>query len=183
MRIRLKIHKTRAAHILGMSLVESLIAISVLGVALTGILSGISYMRVENRASSERILVGSIATQILELFKALPYSAITNSTAGTPIYLEGYGTSSPNTAWYVPQAGQSQTLPVEDVNSTSAATPALVPNKIPQGTWSANIVTTGSTHGYKQVTVTVTWEVYAGSTRPPCTYSLSTLISGDEPNL
>jgi len=166
-----------------MSLIEAIVAVAILGIAFVGLCSGISYMRFENRAASQRMLVASMGAQILELFKALPYSDIANSTAAAPIYLEGFGTSSPNTAWYVPQAGQWQALPVEDVNSASASAPTVVPNKIPQGVWSVQIQSPSSPPGLKQITVTINWQLYAGSTRPPDTYSISTVVCSAFPNL
>jgi Tfp pilus assembly protein PilV len=166
-----------------MSLVEAMVAVSILGIAFVTSLSGVSYMRMENRASSQRMLVASMGAQILELFKALPYNDIANSTPAAPIYLEGFGTATPNPAWYVPQAGQWQTLPVEDVNSTSASTPTIIPNKIPQGVWSVQIQSPASQTGLKQITVTINWQLYAGSTRPPDTYSISTVVCSSFPSL
>lgn len=177
------------------SLIEIMVAVAILGIAAVGMMSGISYMRFENRAASQRMLVASIGTQILELFKALPYASIANSgTAGT-IYLEGYGTASPNLAWQVPTAsgtGMWQPLPVEDVNSNSASNPAIIANKIPgpltvsgspinQGEWSVQIASPST--GLKQITVTINWLLYAGSTRPPETFSISTVVSSAIPNL
>jgi Tfp pilus assembly protein PilV len=166
-----------------MTLIESMVAVAVLGISFVGLASGIGYIRFENRASSQRMLVASMAAQILELFKALPYTDIVNSTSANPIYLEGFGTATPDTAWYVPQAGQWQTLPVEDVNSTSASTPTVITNKIPQGVWSVQITSPASPPGLKQITVTINWQLYAGSTRPPDTYSISTVVCSAFPNL
>jgi type II secretory pathway pseudopilin PulG len=166
-----------------MTLIEALVAVAVLGIALVGMMSGISYMRFENRAASQRLLVASAGAQILELFKALPYNDIVCTTGTAPIYLEGFGTSTPNTAWSVPQAGQWQALPVEDVNSTSAGTPSIVANKIPQGVWTVQITSPVSPTGIKQITVTIDWQLYAGSTRPPESYSISTMVCSGFPNL
>jgi prepilin-type N-terminal cleavage/methylation domain-containing protein len=171
----------------GMTLIEALIAVAILGVTLVCMMGGISYMRIQNRSASERLLAGSIASQILEKFKALPYAEIANSTtaaSGTgAIYLEGMGTASPDLAWYVPQAGQTQPIPVEDVNSTSSGTPSVVTDKLPEGYWSATITPLTSPPGVTQVTVALTWNVYAGSTQPPITYSLSTMVSSYIPSL
>jgi Tfp pilus assembly protein PilV len=166
-----------------MSLVEAMVAVAVLGIAMVGMMSGISYMRFENRASSQRMLVASMGAQILEQFKALPYNDIACSTGTAPIYLEGMGTTTPNSAWYVPQSGQWQTLPVEDVNSTSSATPTIVPNKIPQGVWSVQITSPATPPGLKQITVTINWQLYAGTTRPLDSYSISTVVCSGFPNL
>jgi len=167
----------------GISLVECMVAVAVLGISFIGLMSGISYMRMENRAASQRMLVASEAAQILEMFKALPYAAITNSTAGTPIYLEGYGTASPDTVWYVPQSGQWQTLPVENVSSSTAGYPSVIANKIPNGVWSATITSPASPTGLKQITITINWELYAGSTRPPESYTISTVVCSAFPNI
>lgn len=171
----------------GMTLVEALIAVAILGITLICMMSGISYMRIQNRSASERMLAASIGAQIIEKFKALPYAEITNSTtdvSGTgAIYLEGMGSATPNAAWYVPQAGQWQTLPVEDVDSTSPATPQVITDKLPEGVWSVQFTSPSSPPGLKQITVTIDWNVYAGATEPPCTYSISTIVSSYIPNL
>jgi Tfp pilus assembly protein PilV len=167
----------------GMTLIEAMVAVGIIGIALVGLISGIGYMRMENRAASQRLLVASIGTEILELFKALPYASIANSTATTPIYLKGFGTTSPDAAWLVPQAGQTQPLPVEDVNSSSASYPSLVANKIPQGVWSVSFVPDATTPGVQQINVTIQWKLYAGTTRPPNTYTISTKVCTDFPNL
>lgn len=167
----------------GMTIIEAVMAIAILGIAMTGMMSGISYMRVQNRSTSERMLAGSVAAQILEMFKALPFSAINNSTPSSPVYLEGYGTASPDTAWYVPQAGQWQTLPVEDVNSTAAGYPAIITDKLPEGVWSVQIQPLATNPAVEQITVTIQWNVYAGSTLPPESYSMSTMVDSFYPAL
>jgi len=167
----------------GMTIIEAVMALAVLGIAMAGMMSGISYMRVQNRASSERMLAGSIAAQILEMFKALPFSAINNSTSSAPVYLEGYGTPSPDTAWYVPQAGQWQTLPVEDVNSTTAGYPAIITDKLPEAVWTVQVQPLATNSAVEQITVTINWNVYAGSKLPPQTYSMSTMVDSFYPAL
>jgi len=167
----------------GISLIEVMVAVAILGLTFVGMASGISYMRFENRAATQRLLVASMGAQILELFKALPFSAIANSTVATPIYLEGYGTATPNTAWYVPIAGGSTALPVEDVNSASSSNPTVITNKIPQGAWSVAITTPSGSPELKQITVTITWNLYAGTTRPPDSYTISTVVCSNFPNL
>jgi type II secretory pathway pseudopilin PulG len=164
----------------GISLVECVVAVAVLGISFVGLMSGISYMRMENMADSQRMLVASEAAQILELFKALPYSAIVNSTS-TSTCLMGYGTSSPDTNWQVPLSGGTMPLPVDDVNSSSSTEPSPVPNKIPNGQWSVTLASAGN--GLTQITVTITWKLYAGSTRPPESYSMSTIVYSGFPNV
>ena len=55
-----------------MTLIEAMIAVGVLVISLIGMLSAISYMRMENRAASQRMLVASVGTEMIELFKSLP---------------------------------------------------------------------------------------------------------------
>lgn len=166
-----------------MTLVENLVALVVIGIALIGMMSGISYVRMQNRAASQRLLAASIGTEILELFKALPYASITNSTAAVPIYLKGFGTAAPNTAWLVPKAGQTQPLPVEDVNSAAAGNAALVADKLPLGNWSVAFVPDAVTPGLQQINVTIQWKFYAASKRPTNTYTISTKVCANYPNL
>lgn len=171
----------------GVSLIEILIAVAVLALALTAMISGISYMRIQNRMSSQRMLAGSVAAQILEMYKALPFSVITSSTGGG-ICLEGYGTGTPDTNWTVPAVGMSGTLPVEDVTSSTPGYPSLVTNKLPGGKWTVAltpVITTGSgaTPLVEQITVTVTWDINQGASVAPCTYSLSTMVNSYYPNL
>jgi type II secretory pathway pseudopilin PulG len=172
----------RSCSIAGVSLIESIVAVAVLGIAFVGLMSGVSYMRLQNSAETQRMLVASEAAQILELYKALPYSAITSSTS-TTTYLMGYGTTSPDTNWQVPTAGGTMPLPVDDVNSTSSTEPSPVANKIPNGRWSVVLSSPASPAGLTQITVTITWALYAGSTRPPESYSLSTIVYSGFPNL
>jgi len=106
-----------------MTLIEAMIAVGVLVISLIGMLSAISYMRMENRAASQRMLVASVGTEMIELFKSLPYTDIRNSTESAPVYLKGNGTATPNLAWMVPPAGQWQPLPVKAVSSASAEAP------------------------------------------------------------
>ena len=160
-----------------------MVALGIVGVAMVGMMSGINYMRMQNRAASQRLLVASLGTEIIELFKALPYTSITNSTVAVPIYLKGFGTAAPNTAWLVPQSGQTQPLPVEDVNSAAAGNAALVANKLPLGTWSVAFVPDAVTPGLQQINVTIQWKLYAASTRPTNTYTISTKVCTDYPNL
>jgi len=169
--------------IAGMTLIEALMATAILGLTLIGLMSGISFMRIQNRASSERMLASSIGSQILEMFKALPFTDIANSTAAAPIYLEGFGTATPDLAWYVPQAGQWQTLPVEDVNSTASGYPSVITDKLPEGQWQVQIQPLASNANVVQVTVTINWNLYAGASTPPYTYSISTMVDNTFPTL
>lgn len=167
----------------GMTLVEVMVAVAVLTIALIGTMSAISWMRMENRTASQRLLVASIGVEMIDLFKSLQYADIHNSTTAAPVYLKGFGSASPNLAWQVPQAGQWQALPVEDVNSTSSATPGLVPDKIPQGQWTVEFVPDPVIPQLQQINITIQWNLYAGSTRPPLRYAISTEVCGDFPNL
>jgi type II secretory pathway pseudopilin PulG len=173
---------SRFARAAGISLIESIVAVAVLGIAFIGLMSGVSYMRLQNSAETQRMLVASEAAQILELYKALPYSAITSSTS-TATCLIGYGTASPDTNWQVPTAGGTMPLPVDDVNSSSSTEPSPIANKIPNGQWSVVLTTPASPPGLTQITVNIKWELYAGSTRPPESYSLSTIVYSGFPNL
>ncbi len=167
----------------GMTLVETMLAVAVLVIALMATLSGISDMRMENRAASQRMLVASVGAEMLELFKSLQYADMHNSTATAPVYLKGFGSAAPNTAWFVPQAGQWQALPVEAVNSGSNATPDLVGNKIPGGIWTATFAPDPAAPELQQISIKIQWKLYAGSTRPPLSYAISTKVCGDFPNL
>lgn len=166
-----------------MTLLESLTAVAILTICLIGLMSAISYMRIENRAASQRMLVASVGSEMLELFKALQYTDIHNSTPTAPVYLKGFGSLSPNLSWVVPQAGQWQALPVDAVNSASAAAPGLVADKIPQGVWTVEFVPDPVIPRLQQINITIQWKLYAGSTRPPMSYAISTKVCGDFPNL
>ncbi|HXA09075.1 MAG TPA: prepilin-type N-terminal cleavage/methylation domain-containing protein [Chthoniobacterales bacterium] len=167
----------------GMTLVEVMVAVAVLTISLIGTMAAISWMRMENRTASQRLLVASIGAEMIDLFKSLQYTDIHNSTAGVPIYLKGFGSASPNLAWVVPQAGQWQSLPVEAVNSSSASAPNLVPDKIPQGQWKVEFVPDAVIPQLQQINITIQWQLYAGSTRPPLSYAISTRVCGDFPKL
>ncbi len=174
---------SRAYLAAGMTLIEVLVAAAVFGIAVVGLMSGISYMRFENRSASQRMFVASAGAELIELFKALPYDSIHNSTVGTPIYLKGFGSASPNTAWIVPQTGQWTALPVEDVNSSSASNPAIIPDRLPQGIWSVAFVPDPADANITQINVQIQWRLFAGTTRPPSSYGLSTIVCRDFPNL
>ena len=167
----------------GMTLVEVMVAVAVLTISLIGTMSAISWMRMENRTASQRLLVASIGAEMIDLFKSLQYTDIHNSTAGASIYLKGFGSASPNLAWVVPQAGQWQALPVEAVNSSSPSAPNLVPDKIPQGQWKVEFVPDAVIPQLQQINITIQWQLYAGSTRPPLSYAISTKVCGDFPKL
>lgn len=162
----------------GITLIETLVATTVLGIAMTGMMSGISFMRIQNRAASQQMLAGSIATQLLEMFKAMPYSAIANSGTGGTICLVGYGTSNTDAAYNVPTTtSTTQPVPVEDVNSTMAGEPPTIANKLPEGYWQAQIQTLASDPNVKEITITISWDIYAGSTLPRLSYSVSTMVN------
>ena len=115
-------HRRRAKS--GFTLAEVMIAVAVLGFTLFGVMQGFSFMELRNRESSQRMLAASIETEILELFKALPYTAIGNSTASVPVYLKEVPGGAPDARWIVPAVNAWQAVPVEDVNPGSAAAPA-----------------------------------------------------------
>lgn len=166
-----------------MTLVEALVAVAVITVATVSTLSGISYMRMENRAASQRMLVASLGTEMIELFKSLQYADMHNSTVATPIYLKGFGSATPNAAWVVPKAGQWQALPVEAVNSGSNSNPGIIADKIPQGVWTVDFVPDPAVPELQQINIRIQWKLYAGSTRPPFSYAISTKVCGDFPTL
>lgn len=167
----------------GMTLVEALVAVAVITVSTISTMSGISYMRMENRAASQRMLVASLGTEMLELFKSLQYTDMHNSTVAAPVYLKGFGSATPNASWVVPKAGEWQALPVEAVNSGSGATPGIIADKIPQGVWTVDFVPDAAVPQLQQINITIRWKLYAGSTRPPLSYAISTKVSGDFPTL
>ncbi len=160
-----------------------MMAVAVLAVALFGLMSGISYMRIENRVASQRMLVASVGAEMMELFKSLSYTDIRNSTTGAPVYLKGNGTATPNLSWAVPKAGQWQALPVEAVNPGSAIAPGLVADKIPQGVWTVQFVPDAVNPSLLQINLAIQWSIYPGSKRPPLNYALSTKICEDFPKL
>ncbi len=157
-----------------MTLIEALVAVSVLTIATISTLSAISYMRMENRTASQRMLVASLGTEMIELFKSLQYADMHNSTASAPVYLKGFGSATPNLSWVVPKAGQWQALPVETVNSGSGSTPGIVADKIPQGVWTVDFVPDPIVPELQQINIRIQWKLYAGSTRPPLNYAIST---------
>ena len=167
----------------GITLIEAMVSVAVLTIAMIGLMTAISYMRIENRAASQRLLVASIGAEMLELFKSLQYTDIRNSTATAPVYLKGFGSTSPNLSWVVPRAGQWQVLPVEAVNSGSVSAPGLISDKIPQGVWTVDFVPDAVVPQLQQINITIQWKLYAGSTRPPLSYAISTKVCGDFPNL
>lgn len=167
----------------GFALVEVMVAVAILGATLFSVMGGISFMGLRNRESSQRMLAASIETEILELFKAQPYPQITNSTAGTPVYLKQVPGGGPDTRWIVPEVNAWQPVPVEDVAPGTAAAPQLVPDKLPNGEWRADFVTDPATPALRQVTVTLRWQLYEGSSQRTVSLSTSTIVCQSFPNL
>ena len=168
---------------LGFTLVELMVSVGIIAVGLFATMSAISYMEFQNRASSQRMLAASIAMEFLELFKALPFAQITNSTTGSPIYLKQLAAGGGSANWQVPAANAWQAIPVEDVASTSSADPILVADKLPAGVWTVAFTPDTTDATLVKVTVTLQWKLYASPKRQPITYAVSTIISKYGPNL
>lgn len=174
-------HRHRAE--MGYTLAEVMIAVVVLGLTLVGVMEGLSFMEMRNRESSQRMLAASIETEILELFKAQPYTEIANSTVAAPVYLKEVPGGAPDARWIVPAVSAWQPVPVEDVDPSSDAAPASVPDKLPNGVWKADFVTDPATPSVVQVTVTMRWQLYRGNTQRTASLSTSTIICQNFPNL
>lgn len=173
----------------GLTLVEVMVAVVILGMTLFGVMAGISYMNFRNRESSQRMLASSIETEILELFKAQPFPQITNSTGGNSIYLKslppppgGPPWDDPR-RWPVPPANAWQSLPVEDVAPGDATAPALLPDKLPNGAWRADFVLDPANPTLQQVTVTLRWKLYQGDNQRFVSLSTSTTVCQSFPGL
>lgn len=167
----------------GFALAEQIIALGVIGIALLATMQSISFIQHENRASSQRMLAASIQTEMLSLFKTLPYTQITNSTVGVPVYLKRLNDGTGDPRWQAPVANDWLPIPVEDVNSGSAADPANVADKLPGGVWSVRFTDDPADATLRQITVTVQWRLYAGGHQSPATVSASTIVSQSFPNL
>ncbi|MGI8891445.1 MAG: type IV pilus modification PilV family protein [Chthoniobacterales bacterium] len=165
------------------TLVETMVAVAILGLTVFGIMGGIAYMSVRNREASQRMLAASIETEILELFKAQPYPQITNSTAGIPVYLKQVPGGAPDAHWIVPASNAWQAIPVEDVASGTAAAPTLVPDKLPSGEWRADFVTNAATPSLRQITVTLRWQLRGGNSQRLVSLSTSTIVCQSFPSL
>ncbi len=167
----------------GFTLVEVMVAVAILGLTLFSVMGGIAYMRFRNRESSQRMLAASIQTELLELFKAQPFPQITNSTAIAPVYLKQIPGGAPDTRWIVPVANAWQAIPIEDVAPGNSAAPASIPDKLPNGVWRADFVTTPATPTLQQVTVTMQWQLYPGNNQRVVSMSTSTAICQSFPSL
>lgn len=170
------------------TLAEVMVAVLVLGLTLFGVMEGISFLEFRNRESSQRMLASSIEMEILELFKAQPYTQITNSYSTTmaspaPVYLKELPGGGPDTRWYVPKVNEWQSIPVEDVVPSSAAAPATVPNKLPNGVWRADFVSDPATPTLRQITVTLQWQLYAGTHQRVVSLTTSTVVCQSFPSL
>ncbi len=168
----------------GVTLVEAMVAVAILGVTLFSVMGGIAYMGFRNRESSQRMLAASIENAILELFKAQPYTQIANSTVSAPVYLKQLPlTGQPDPQWIVPAANSWQSIPVEDVVSGTAGTPPLVENKLPSGVWRADFVTDPAQPSLRQVKVTLRWQLYQGNNQRFVSLSTSTMVCQSFPGL
>lgn len=167
----------------GFTIVEQIIALGVIGIGMAAVLQAVSFMQFENRSSSQRMLAASIELEILELFKTQPYAQITNSTAGTPIYLKQLAAGGGNTRWKVPLVNAWQAVPVEDVSSATATDPSIVADKLPDAVWKADFTTDATDATLRKVTVTMQWKLYTGTKRSAVTLQTSTFVSQAYPNL
>lgn len=170
----------------GFTLVEVLVAVALFAIGMLSFFAGISFLRLQNRMASQRMLASSVAVEILELFKNQPYTDIRNSTSGSSVYLKLNPDGSTDTNWRVPEAGLWQTLPVEDVDSSSAGAPALVGNKLPGGAWQVAFqdVSQGTSPSWtvRQITVTIRWLPPTSGTTYK-TLSMQTMVCSPFPNL
>lgn len=177
--------RSRVRQVAGVTLVEAVMAVAIIGIALFAIMTAISRMRIESRASSQRVLAASVGNEILELFKALPYTDIRNSTVAEPVFLKGYGGPTPNAAWRVPAAGAGswQALPVEAVDASSAANPALIGEQLPQGQWRVEFVSDAITSGTREIRLWIRWNQTVTANLRPSLYQLSTMVCQAHPDL
>jgi hypothetical protein len=89
----------------------------------------------------------------------------------------------PDARWIVPQLNAWQAIPVEDVAPTDAAAPATVPDKLPNGLWRADFVNDPATPTLRQLTVTLQWQLYAGTNQRVVSMSTSTAVCQNFPSL
>lgn len=161
-----------------------MVAVAILGVTLFSVMGAIALMGFRNRESSQRMLAASVENEILELFKAQPFTQITNSTVGAPVYLKQVPlTGQPDPQWIVPAVNAWQSVPVEDVVSGTAGTPPLVPNKLPNGNWRAEFATDPAKPFLRQITVTLRWQLYQGTSQRFVSLSTSTVVCQSFPSL
>ena len=165
------------------TLAEVMIATSILGLMLFGLMSAMSFISARNRDASQRMLAASIATEILELFKAQPFSQIANSTAGAPVYLKEVPGGGPDARWKVPTFNSWESIPVEEVAPASGGSPATVPDKLPNGLWRADFIDDPLTPTLRQITVTLQWQLHAGLTQRVVSLSTSTMVCQSFPSL
>lgn len=173
----------RLRRLAGFSLVETMVAIAIIGIALLGVIAGITSLRTENLATSQRMLATSLGTELLELIKALSSQNIRNSTAAAPVYLKTSAAGTPNATWRVPQAGESLALPVEEVNSASAGDPTLVADKLPQATWTASFAPDATNATLIYVTININWRLNQTSRGRALQYTLNTAVASNFPRL
>ena len=142
------------------TLIELMVAVAVLGTGFIATMSAVSYMQFENLASSQRMLAASIEMESLELFKVLPLTQITNSTAGAPIYLKQLSGGGCHPSWQVPVSGAWKSVPVESVSSTSGGDPVLLADKLPNALWTASFTTDATDSTLRQISVMMQWNLY-----------------------
>lgn len=160
-----------------------MIAVAILGLMLFSVMAAISFLSARNREASQRMEAASIATEILELFKAQPFSQITNSTTSAPIYLKQVPGGGPDTLWKVPALNSWIAIPVETVDPTTANPPVAVPNKLPNGVWRADFVNDPTKPTLRQITVTLQWQLRAGASQRLASLSTSTVVYQNFPSL
>lgn len=154
-----------------------MMALGVIGVCLFGVIGLVANLRNDNTTTSQRMLAASLSNELLELIKAQSPQNIRNSTADSPVYLKTTTASTPNLAWRVPQAGESLTLPVEDVNSGSNGDPTLVANKLPQATWSAVFTPDAGNANLIYITINLQWRLNLTAQGRPLQYTLNTAVA------
>jgi hypothetical protein len=165
------------------TLAEVMVAVTLVGLTLFGVMSAISFIGERNREASQRMLAASIGTEILELFKAQPFSQIANSTVAAPVYLKEVPGGGPDARWKVPAFNSWQSIPVEDVAPADSAAPATVADKLPNGLWRADFVNDPLTPTLRQITVTLQWQLRGGATQRVISLSTSTTVCQYFPSL
>jgi type II secretory pathway pseudopilin PulG len=165
------------------TLAELMVAVTILGLGLFGLMSAMSFIGERNREASQRMLAASIGSEILELFKAQPFSQIANSTVAAPVYLKEVPGGGPDAKWRVPAFNSWASIPVEDVTPAVASAPATVPDKLPNGLWRADFVDDPLTPTLRQITVTLQWQPRAGANQRVVSLSTSTTVCQYFPSL
>ena len=160
-----------------------MVAVTILGLGLFGLMSAMSFIGHRNREASQRMLAASIGSEILELFKAQPLSQIANSMVATPVYLKEVPGGGPDAKWRVPAFNSWATIPVEDVTPAVAGAPATVPDKLLNGLWRADFVDDPLTPPLRQITVTLQWQPRNGANQRVVSLITSTTVCQYFPSL